>query len=66
MKIGAGEFGEFLRLCRVFVGHREKAHRRMSGGKPRPQAADTAGTDDGNAEVFSLHVAASPSFTPRV
>jgi hypothetical protein len=65
MKVRAGKLGEFLGVGRVLVGDGYEAHRRMLRGEPRPQRADAAGTDHGDAELFCRHAPSSRLWFPQ-
>ncbi len=56
VEVGAGLLGQRARAGGVAIGDRQKAHRRMLGGKPRAQRADAAGADDGDADVGLFHL----------
>jgi len=54
VEIGAGLLRQALGARGIAVGDREEPHRRMLGGKPRPQRPDAAGADHGDPDVVVL------------
>lgn len=55
MKLRAGFLREIARPVRLNIGYREEPDGGMLGGKAGAQSADTAGADDGDAQLFALN-----------
>ena len=54
MKLGAGFVGEFFGARRIFIGNREKFDGGVVGRQRRPQRADAAAADHGDAELLAF------------
>jgi len=54
VELRAGLFRQVARARRIRVGNRQEFDAGMLGREPRPQPADAAGADDGNAQVFAF------------